>query len=221
MNQALDLFPSDYWRWWLLSHAPETSDADFTWKSFQSCVNKDLADILGNFVSRLTKFTLSKFGEAIPKGTQYGQEELDTILEIGNILKNYDYAMTKIEIRKAASCLRKIWSIGNEYLQRSQPWVVIKTNEAEAAKNIRFGFNLMLFFSEISSPFIPETAYKIKSCLGKSYEKGQWPSSEKNFASAFEKVKVGAKVSPMENLFKKIEDNYVLELEKQFGGRED
>ena len=221
MNQALDLFPSDYWRWWLLSNAPETSDADFTWKSFQSCVNKDLADVLGNFVSRLTKFTLSKFGEAIPKGKQYGQEELNTILEIENIFKNYDEAMTKIEIRKATSCLRKIWSIGNEYLQRSQPWVVIKTNEAEAAKIIRFGFNLMLFFSEISGPFIPETAYKIKNCFGKSYAKGQWPSIGKNFASAFEKIEVGAKFSPMENLFKKIEDDYVLELEKQFGGRDD
>ena len=129
--------------------------------------------------------------------------------------------MTKIEIRKATSCLRKIWSIGNEYLQRSQPWVVIKTNEAEAAKIIRFGFNLMLFFSEISGPFIPETAYKIKKCLSKSYAKGQWPSIGKNFASAFEKIEVGAKFSPMENLFKKIEDDYVLELEKQFGGRDD
>ena len=43
----------------------------------------------------------------------------------------------------------------------------------------------------------------------------------KNFASAFEKIEVGAKFSPMENLFKKIEDNYVLELEKQFGGHDD
>ena len=113
MNQALDLFPSDYWRWWLLSNAPETSDSDFTWKSFQSCINKDLADVLGNFVSRLTKFTLSKFGNTLPRGMQYTQEEFDTISEIAKTFKNYDDAMTKIEIRKATSHLRKIWSIGN------------------------------------------------------------------------------------------------------------
>ena len=51
MDQALEILPADYWRWWLLSHAPESSDSKFTWENFQSSVNKDLADVLGNFVS--------------------------------------------------------------------------------------------------------------------------------------------------------------------------
>ena len=220
MDQALDLFPSDYWRWWLLSNAPETSDADFTWTSFQSCINKDLADVLGNFVSRLTKFALSKYGKKIPEGKKYTQLEFDTVLEIEKIFKNYDEAMTKIEIRKAASHLRKIWSIGNEYLQRSQPWMVIKTDEAEAAKAIRFAFNLMLFFSDISEPFIPETATKIKNCLGKSADKIQWPSLEENFTSIFEKVEVGQEFNPIENLFTKIEDDKTMSLEKKFAGNQ-
>ena len=220
MDQALDLFPSDYWRWWLLSNAPETSDADFTWTSFQSCINKDLADVLGNFVSRLTKFALSKYGKKIPEGKKYTQLEFDTVLEIEKIFKNYDEAMTKIEIRKAASHLRKIWSIGNEYLQRSQPWMIIKTDEAEAAKAIRFAFNLMLFFSDISEPFIPETATKIKNCLGKSEDKIQWPSLEENFISIFEKVEVGQEFNPIENLFTKIEDGEAMSLEKKFAGNQ-
>ena len=220
MDQALDLFPSDYWRWWLLSNAPETSDADFTWTSFQSCINKDLADVLGNFVSRLTKFVLSKYGKKIPEGKKYTQLEFDTVLEIEKIFKNYDEAMTKIEIRKAASHLRKIWSIGNEYLQRSQPWMIIKTDEAEAAKAIRFAFNLMLFFSDISEPFIPETATKIKNCLGKSEDKIQWPSLEENFISIFEKVEVGQEFNPVENLFTKIEDAETVGLEKKFAGNQ-
>ena len=220
MDQALDLFPSDYWRWWLLSNAPETSDANFTWTSFQSCINKDLADVLGNFVSRLTKFALSKYGKKIPEGKKYTQLEFDTVLEIEKIFKNYDEAMTKIEIRKAASHLRKIWSIGNEYLQRSQPWMIIKTDEAEAAKAIRFAFNLMLFFSDISEPFIPETATKIKNCLGKSEDKIQWPSLEENFTSIFEKVEVGQEFNPIENLFTKIEDDKTMRLEKKFAGNQ-
>ncbi len=68
MDQALEILPADYWRWWLLSHAPESSDSEFTWENFQQTVNKDLADVLGNFVSRVTKFCRSKFGEVIPTG---------------------------------------------------------------------------------------------------------------------------------------------------------
>jgi methionyl-tRNA synthetase len=43
-------------------------DSEFTWEAFQPDVNKDLADVLGNFVSRVTKFCRSKFGEAVPEG---------------------------------------------------------------------------------------------------------------------------------------------------------
>ncbi|MDC3087253.1 methionine--tRNA ligase [Paracoccaceae bacterium] len=218
MNQALDLFPSDYWRWWLLSNAPETSDADFTWRSFQSSINKDLADVLGNFVSRLTKFTFSKFGPTIPNGSRYGEEELNAIREIEKVFASYDNAMNKIEIRKATSYLRKIWSIGNEYLQRSQPWVKIKTDTAEAAKIIRFGFNLMLFFSEISEPFIPSTSNEIKYCLGKLNEKSQWPSLKEDFTSIFEKIDYGDDFKQIENLFVKISDGYALDLAERFSG---
>ena len=218
MNQELDLFPSDCWRWWLLSNAPETSDSDFTWKSFQSCINKDLADVLGNFVSRLTKFTLSKFGKTLPKGMQYTQEEFDAISEIAKTFKNYDDAMTKIEIRKATSHLRKIWSIGNEYLQRTQPWIVIKTSETKAAKIVRFGFNLMLFFSEISEPFIPETTIKIRNCLDRSLDQDQWGRFKRNFSSIFERVEIGDEFNPIENLFKKIENSHAQDLERRFRG---
>ena len=63
-----------------------------------------------------------------------------------------------------------------------------------------------------------KTATKIKNCLGRSEAKIQWPSSEENFTSIFEKVKVGEKFNPIENLFTKIEDSKALSLEKQFAG---
>ena len=75
MDHALEILPADYWRWWLLSHAPESGDSEFTWENFQQSVNKDLADVLGNFVSRITKFCRSKFGETVPEGGTYGPEE--------------------------------------------------------------------------------------------------------------------------------------------------
>ena len=72
MDQALEILPADYWRWWLMANVPEGSDSNFTWESFQAGVNKDLADVLGNFVSRVTKFAAARFGDAVPAGGSYG-----------------------------------------------------------------------------------------------------------------------------------------------------
>ena len=76
MDQALSVKESDYWRWWLLSNAPEGSDSDFTWEGFQSTINKDLSDVLGNFVSRLTKFAFNKFENIVPEGYNYSELEI-------------------------------------------------------------------------------------------------------------------------------------------------
>ena len=158
MDDALDILPADYWRWWLLSHAPESSDSEFTWDNFQSSVNKDLADVLGNFVSRVTKFCRSKFGEEIPAGGDYGQAENSLIDSLASQVKNYEKYMEKIEIRKAASELRAIWALGNEYLQSSAPWSVYKEDEGKAAAQIRLALNLIRIYAILSQPFIPTTS---------------------------------------------------------------
>ncbi len=215
MNDAIEIFPSDYWRWWLLSNAPETSDSDFTWKSFQNCINKDLADVLGNFVSRLIKFSKSKFGEEIPVGTSYSKLEKDTITEILKYFKAYEEAMGMMEIRKSSGLLRKIWSLGNEYLQISSPWTVIKENKEEAKKMVRFGFNLLNFYSNISKPFIPVTCKEIKRCLNIPFNEREWPEHNE---FVFSDLGGGEPFTIIENLFSKIGDNERAELEVKFGG---
>ncbi|HBN32577.1 MAG TPA: methionine--tRNA ligase, partial [Rhodobacteraceae bacterium] len=87
------ILPADYWRWWLLTHVPENSDSEFTWENFQASVNKDLADVLGNFVSRVTKFCRSKFGEVVPDGGAYGAAEQAVIAEIATRLAAYETHM--------------------------------------------------------------------------------------------------------------------------------
>ena len=161
MDDALKILPADYWRWWLLSHAPESSDSEFTWDNFQSSINKDLADVLGNFVSRVTKFCRSKFGEEIPSGGDYGQAEGSLIDNLASQVKSYEKYMEKIEIRKAASELRAIWALGNEYLQSSAPWSVYKEDEGTAAAQIRLALNLIRIYAVLSQPFIPTTSEKL------------------------------------------------------------
>ena len=68
------------------------------WEAFQTDVNKDLADVLGNFVSRVTKFCRSKFGEAVPEGGVWGPREDALIGDLTRRLRAYEAHMEAIEV---------------------------------------------------------------------------------------------------------------------------
>ena len=166
MDQALEILPADYWRWWLLSNCPESSDSEFTWESFQSGVNKDLADVLGNFVSRITKFCRSKFGQEVPAGGAWGAEETALVADLEAKVRRYEAQMDAMEVRKSAQELRAIWVAGNEYLQTVAPWSTFKENPDQAAAQVRLALNLMRLYAVLSAPFIPDGAAAIAKALG-------------------------------------------------------
>ncbi|MEP2642714.1 methionine--tRNA ligase [Roseobacter sp.] len=213
MDQALEILPADYWRWWLLSHAPESSDSEFTWENFQVSANKDLADVLGNFVSRITKFCRSKFSEAVPGGGDYGQIETDTIDELKTRIARYETYMETMEVRKSAQELRAIWACGNEYLQSVAPWTAIKQDPDLAAMQTRFGLNLAHLFAVLSSPFMPESSARILSSL--RVEKAVWPDDLPDFLN---KLAPEHGFDVPEVLFAKITDETCAELQLRFSG---
>jgi methionyl-tRNA synthetase len=212
MDQALDILPSDYWRWWLMANVPETSDANFTWESFQAGVNKDLADVLGNFVSRVTKFARARFGDRLPEGA-YGPAEAAVTAEIAGRLATYAGHMDAMEIRKAAQELRAIWVAGNEYLQAAAPWTAIKTDPSRAGAITRFAFNLIRLYATISRPFIPDACDAMLAAL--HLETADWPGDVDAALSTLAPGH-GFDVPPV--LFAKIDDARRAELEARFAG---
>ncbi len=155
MDQALSILPADYWRWWLLSHAPENSDSEFTWENFQTSVNKDLADVLGNFVSRITKFCRSKFGEAVPEGGAYGPEESALITRLTEGLRAYEDHMAGDGNPQGGDRTSRALGAGNEYLQAAAPWTVHKTDPDRAAAITRLSLNLIRLYAVISAALHP------------------------------------------------------------------
>ena len=216
MDQALEILPSDYWRWWLLANAPETNDSDFTWESFQAGVNKDLADVLGNFVSRVTKFCRSKFGETVPEGGEYGADEAPLIEELDRRLAAYEKAMEAIEIRRAAAELRALWVAGNEYLQRAAPWTAFKTEPDKAAAAVRAALNLARLYAIVSRPFIPDASDTLFQALNLPPEtEADWPASAGQALSA---LPPGHAFQVPDNLFSKIEDKDREAMTARFAG---
>ena len=218
MNDAIDLYPSDYWRWYLLSNAPENSDSAFTWEDFQTAVNKDLADVLGNFINRITRFTASKFGPDIPgKSEDYSPVEDKAQKEIVEKIKAYLEHTRSLNIRKAANELRALWVAGNEYLQIAAPWTAFKTDPTVAAKSVRFAFHLIGLFGALCKPFIPDTAEKIGNVLPDVNFDTVWQADEK-LETLFSLIPENYSFSQPEVLFNKIEDETIEALKLRFGG---
>ncbi|WP_425043621.1 methionine--tRNA ligase [Primorskyibacter sp. S87] len=214
MDQALEILPSDYWRWWLLSHAPENSDSEFTWENFQVSVNKDLADVLGNFVSRITKFCRSKFGEAVPAEGEYGEQEQALIADLTARVRAYEGHMEAMEVRKSAQELRAIWAAGNEYLQNVAPWSTFKTDPEMAAAQVRLGLNLIRLYAVLSAPFIPDAAARMLSAMN-TLDTG-WPD---DVAAALTALPAGHEFSVPDVLFAKITDDQREEWQSRFAGK--
>jgi methionyl-tRNA synthetase len=215
MDNALELLSADYWRWYLLANAPESDDSNFTWEHFQTTVNHDLADVLGNFVNRIAKFCTAKFAGLVPDKGDYGPLEAETTSALDQRLVTLTRLMEAMDFRKSAIELRSMWVLGNEYLQKAEPWMKMKSDPVAAGVSIRYALNLALAFAALAQPFIPDTAAKVSRALSGNEESLAWP---KAIADTIAQLTPGAAIGVPEVLFAKIEDTQVTEWAERFGG---
>ena len=216
MDAALELLPADVWRWYLCAQSPESADSAFTWEAFQNLANKDLADVLGNFVNRILKFTETRFEGVVPEGGAAGPLEERLYAAVSEKLNELTTAMAAVELRRSSQALRAIWVLGNEYLTEAAPWTAIKTDRDRAAVVVRTGLNLVALFARLAQPFIPATAVVIAASVGDDDAVMSWPSADG--AAELSRLPAGRPVKAPDVLFKKIEDTQVAEWTERFGG---
>ncbi|WP_409432576.1 methionine--tRNA ligase [Litorimonas sp. RW-G-Af-16] len=237
MDQAIDIAPSDYWRWHLMANAPEGNDAAFTWEEFQASVNSDLANVLGNFVNRITKYCVGKFDGKVPDGGVPGEAEDKLISEMQIGLQYLKQKYEQREFRQAMFATRKLWTAGNEYLTQAAPWTHYKTDTAQAAIGVRYGLNLVALFAILARPIIPDAAAKIHAAMGMPMLKDAWKFmrpeildldyevdpgdwSKEYVTNILNILEIGHNISAPDVLFTKIEDDDIATWTERFGGGE-
>lgn len=204
LHEYLEEFPGkqDVLRYVLTANAPETKDNDFTWKDFQTRNNSELVAIYGNFVNRAVVLTHKYYQGIIPQRgelTGYDQEVLDALAEFPEKIAS---SIERYRFREALSIVMELARLGNKYLADTEPWKVIKTDEARTATIMNIALNIAANLAIVSEPFLPFTAAKLVNLFG--MEKIDWSE-----AGQGELLKEGTSLGEMGLLFEKIEDETV------------
>jgi methionyl-tRNA synthetase len=214
MDDAVELLPADYWRYFLMANAPESDDSSFTWEGFAGAVNKDLADTFGNYVNRCLTFTSRNVGDAVPAGGEPGDAERALAVDLGARVREYTALLDAKQFRKATAELRAIWATGNAYWERAEPWKAVKEDPERAAVIERTGVNLVRLFALLAAPIIPATAETVLAAVAPDAPT-RWPD---DVEAELRALAPGSSFMVPEVLFRKLTDDDIAEWTERFGG---
>ena len=158
-------FGKDAIRYYLLKEIPFGQDGNFTNETFINKINSDLANDLGNLVSRTSAMIGRYFDGIIPEPSQ--KEDIDDkLIKLAlSAPKNIMDYMDKLRIPEALECIWTLVRRANKYIDETSPWILAK----DESKRERLGtilYNLtesLRFISVLLSSFLPETSCKINS----------------------------------------------------------
>ena len=205
---------ADSLRYYLTTIAPETKDSEFTWKGFQDANNSELVSKFGNFVNRTFVLMHKLCNGKVPPlhAERLDEADREMIAAIEATPAKVQKLLEEYRFRDALFEVIMLSDLSNKYMQKKEPWIVVRTLE-ETPENQQLIDNCLHLCLQMTAnlailinPFLPFTARKMLHLMKVVEKMLDWENAGK-----LKLLSVGYSLRPPELLFRKIEDAEVKE----------
>ena len=200
-------FHPDLFRYYIATGSDLENDVDFSWNRFAERVNGELVGNLGNFCHRALLFAARNYG-----GTPDAELSDDIRGEIEDAREEFENAISEYDIRRLGQIAVSLAGVGNEYIQRNEPWNLVDDDPERAATVIRDCVQLTKACAVLMQPVMPGKAEQLWDSLGEST-----PLSDVTLDACFE-TPPGTFDEP-DALFEQVDDEHIEALNQELRER--
>jgi methionyl-tRNA synthetase len=208
LDEFTERYDPEVGRFYLITSMPETKDAEWNWKEFQSCANALLADTIGNLVTRVLRFVDKHFEGRVPPLDPEHEAELDqAILSECGAFGDPAEHVRAFRFRRAAEQLIDNARVANVFVDRTQPWALRKSDPERAASVLNTCCEWIALLARWMVPFMPQKAEALWRMLGRpgtAAESG-WPALPAP-GTPWRTLEPGTPLGEVAGLFEKIDD---------------
>lgn len=155
-DEALQLLPAVYWRFYLFYNRPETKDVEFSWMELDKAINAVFVDNIANFIHRVLSFIWNKHEGAVPDRPTSPAVRA----EIEGTLREVCAAVGNGQLAPALRAVAKLANFGNGFFQSRAPWATGDEEAVASAAHIVKALAILL------EPFVPMFSQEVFGVLG-------------------------------------------------------
>ncbi|MCB2154405.1 methionine--tRNA ligase [bacterium] len=166
INDVLQRYQADAWRYALTALAPEAGDVNFTWDDFVERVNNELVATWGNLVNRALGFTFKRFDGAVPTPGELDDADRNLLAEIRAGFDSVGELYGAVKLKAAAAECRRLTSLVNQYFTEKAPFKVVKEDPEAAGTIVFVALQAVDWLKILWSPILPASGQKLHEMLG-------------------------------------------------------
>lgn len=197
IDEAVQYYNADYWRFYLTRRLPTTEDTNFAWEDFEAEVNGVLNNTVGNFTNRALSLAEDWFNGKVPEPELKEQDE-EALEKTEELLERYDEHFENHEVKEALDTAIELARHGDKYLSKEQPW----NHEERREETIYVAIQIINALSKAMYPFTPESSREMAGQLNTEIDAEEGVN---DLEDAVGELEPGHELGEREILFEKID----------------